>query len=423
MHQVANISFLILLALAVFSLLISVYFRLVLVGLSRLTRSGINEAIEVNEVQPRMIDFVEHRPVAKAASHAIRVIFISSFTMSLIFILEQYFTALWLIMLITISLVVICYGLFNLLLPSEIAVRNPLKVVKGATLLLWPLVKIFSLFVHKKHELIAEEERETKNEDQIALVVERVSESEAIEDDERSLISSVFELSRTIVRAVMVPRTDMITIHQDHTLGQALTLFSRSGFSRIPVIGDSVDELLGVIYLKDIIQRIHHRPEKYALSVTTVMRKPTFVPETMVADDLLHKMQATAVHMAIVVDEYGGIAGLITIEDLLEELVGEMVDEHDKAQAEVIDLGNGVYSVPSRMSIDDFGELFGKTIEDDDVDTVGGLFSKMLGRVPIVGSTIEISGIHLEAERYEGRRKRIATVLASLAEEKDTENE
>ncbi|XCB29908.1 transporter associated domain-containing protein [Arcanobacterium hippocoleae] len=153
------------------------------------------------------------------------------------------------------------------------------------------------------------------------------------------------------------------------------------------------------------------------------MREPHFVPETMVADDLLHKMQATAVHIAIVVDEYGGIAGLVTIEDLLEELVGEMVDEHDTAHPEVIDLGGGSYRVPARMPITDFGELFGKTIEDDDVDTVGGLLSKTLGRVPLVGSAIEIHGIHIEAERYEGRRKRIATVIASPVRETTAEDE
>ncbi|MDR6938916.1 hemolysin family protein [Arcanobacterium hippocoleae] len=422
MHEIANIPFIILIIVAISALIISVYFRLVLVGLNRLTRSSVKEAIENNDAHHRLIEVLAHRPAAKTASHAIRVIFISLFAISLILILVDFISYAWLALLSAIGIILISYGLFNLLLPSEIAVRKPLKVVNGAFILLWPLTRLTSLFV-RKHEPVDEEERETQNEDQIALMVERVSESEAIEDDERSLINSVFELSRTIVRAVMVPRTDMITINQDHTLDQAISLFSRSGFSRVPVIGDSADELLGVIYLKDTIQKVHRRPDSYRLSVTSVMRQPTFVPETMVADDLLHKMQATAVHMAIVVDEYGGIAGLITIEDLLEELVGEMVDEHDQAQAEVVALGDGVFRVPARMPIDDFGALFGKTIEDDDVDTVGGLLSKNLGRVPIVGSFVEIFGIHIEAERYEGRRKRIATVIASPAEETEAEDE
>lgn len=421
-NQILNLPLPALITIALVALLGAVYFRLVLVGLDRLTRLNVKEAIENDEAHHLLIDLIELRPAAKKASYAIRAVFISLFALALMLICLIYLPQAWLAMLVTLGVVIVSFGLCNVILPSDISVRKPLKIVNTAYFPLWLATKLISVFI-RKYEPADEEERETQNEDQIALMVERVSESEAIEDDERSLINSVFELSRTIVRAVMVPRTDMITINREHTLDQALSLFSRSGFSRVPVIGDSADELLGVLYLKDVIQKMHRRPENYALSVTAVMREPNFVPETMVADDLLHKMQATAVHMAIVVDEYGGIAGLVTIEDLLEELVGEMVDEHDRAQAEVVDLGDGSYRVPARMSIDDFGELFGKTIADDDIDTVGGLLSKTLGRVPIVGSTIEIQGIYIEAERYEGRRKRIASVIAKLVSEDEGEDE
>lgn len=421
-NQIVNLPLPALVALAVVALLIAVYFRLVLVGLDRLTRLTVKEAIENDVAHRRLIDLVELRPAAKKASYAVRAVFISLFAISVQLISLSYLPQAWISILLTLGVVIVSFGLCNMIFPSEIAVRRPLKIVHPAHYPLWLITKIISVFV-RKYEPADEEERETQNEDQIALMVERVSESEAIEDDERSLINSVFELSRTIVRSVMVPRTDMITINRDHTLDQALSLFSRSGFSRVPVIGDSADELLGVLYLKDVIQKVRRRPENYALLVTSVMREPNFVPETMVADDLLHKMQATAVHMAIVVDEYGGIAGLITIEDLLEELVGEMVDEHDQAQAEVVDLGNGSYRVPARMPIDDFGALFEKTIEDDDVDTVGGLLSKTLGRVPIVGSSIEIQGLYIEADRYEGRRKRIASVIAKRVSEEEQEHE
>ncbi|XCB29907.1 hypothetical protein RQN30_12325 [Arcanobacterium hippocoleae] len=224
MHEITNIPLAILAAVAGISLLISVYFRLVLVGLNRLIRSNIREAIENDEAHKRLADIAEHRPAAKTAAHGVRVIFISLFAISLLLILINYIPQAWLALLAAVGVIIGSYALFNLILPSEIAVKKPLKIVNGAFFLLWPLTKLIALFVHK-HEPLDEEERETQNEDQIAIMVERVSESEAIEDDERSLINSVFELSRTIVRSVMVPRTDMININKDHTLDKALSLF------------------------------------------------------------------------------------------------------------------------------------------------------------------------------------------------------
>nr|WP_275587066.1 hemolysin family protein [Arcanobacterium pluranimalium] len=217
----------------------------------------------------------------------------------------------------------------------------------------------------------------------------------------------------------MVPRTDMISIGEDESVDRAFSLFARSGFSRVPVIGDSVDDLRGVLYLKDAIRRVHHRVNPKEITVADVMRKPVFVPETKMVDALLHEMQANSVHIALVVDEYGGIAGLVTIEDLLEELVGEMVDEHDVAHPEVEALDDGTFRVPARLPIDDLGELFGLSIEDDDVDTAGGLLAKALGRVPITGSRTKVQGLELAADRFEGRRKRLATIIASLAPEEN----
>ena len=144
------------------------------------------------------------------------------------------------------------------------------------------------------------------------------------------------------------------------------------------------------------------------------MREAVFIPEMKPVDDVLHDMQAKYFHMALVVDEYGGIAGLVTIEDLLEELVGEMVDEHDQAAPEVERLEDGVYRVPARLPIDELGDLFGLAIDDEDVDTAGGLLAKGLGQIPILGSETDILGLHLVAERFEGRRKRLATLIASL---------
>ena len=192
-------------------------------------------------------------------------------------------------------------------------------------------------------------------------------------------------------------------------------MFLRSGFSRLPVTGTSVDDLVGVVYFKDVVKVVHGSPEAASRRVADVARPAIFVPESKPVDDLLREMQASASHIAMVVDEYGGVAGLVTIEDALEEIVGELTDEHDRSGPEVEDLGEGTFRVPARLSLDELGELFDLDIEDDDVDTVGGLLSKALGKVPLPGSAAEAQGVHMTGERVEGRRKQLATVLVRAA--------
>lgn len=251
--------------------------------------------------------------------------------------------------------------------------------------------------------------------------VDRATESQELEHDERDMIQGVFDLGDTRIREIMVPRTDMVTVAADVTAEKAARLFVRSGFSRIPVIGENVDDLLGVVYAKDVMRAIHSPWESGEdRPVSEIMRAAMFVPEIAGADDVLRQMQERRIHVGIVVDEYGGVCGIVTIEDVLEEIVGEIADEHDREEPEVEDLGNGLYRVPSRESIADTGELFGLDIEDDDVDTVGGLLSKALGRVPIVGSEADAHGLHLEAERTAGRRRTLATVLVSRTESADS---
>ncbi|WP_454043512.1 hemolysin family protein [Cellulosimicrobium sp. Marseille-Q8652] len=249
-------------------------------------------------------------------------------------------------------------------------------------------------------------------------MVDRVNESEVIEDEERELIRSVFELGSTLTREVMVPRTDMVTTSRDTPLRKALTLFLRSGFSRIPVTGTSADDLVGVAYFKDVVRVLETAPGDAARPVGEVARPAIFVPESKPADDLLREMQASSSHMAMVVDEYGGIAGLVTIEDALEEIVGELTDEHDRPEPEVEDLGDGRLRVPARLGVEELGELFDLDLHDDDVDTAGGLLAKALGKVPLPGSSAEVHGLRLEADRVQGRRKQLATLVASRAEQR-----
>jgi CBS domain containing-hemolysin-like protein len=237
-----------------------------------------------------------------------------------------------------------------------------------------------------------------------------------VEHGEREMIHSVFSLGDTIVREVMVPRTEMVWIEEGKTVRQALALFLRSGFSRMPVIGENVDDVLGIVYLKDAV-----RNGGDAL-VSALMRRATFVPESKPVDDLLREMQAARTHIAVVVDEYGGTAGLVTIEDILEEIVGEITDEYDVERPPVEHLGDGSVRISARLSVEDLAELFDVDLPDDEVETVAGLLAQALGRVPIPGAEAVIDGLHLTAEGTTGRRNRIDTVLVRRvdAEERET---
>jgi CBS domain containing-hemolysin-like protein len=222
-------------------------------------------------------------------------------------------------------------------------------------------------------------------------------------------------LGDTVVREVMVPRPDIVTVERGKTVRQATTLCLRSGFSRLPVVGDSDDDVLGVVFLKDLAARALSSSRKIT-HVEDLMRPASFVPDSKPVDELLREMQAGRIHLAVVVDEYGGTAGLVTIEDVLEEIVGEITDESDRqAEAAVTELAPGRWRVTARLPVDDLEDLTGARLARDDVDTVGGLLQAVLGRVPIPGAAAEVDGgevhVRLSAESTEGRRNRIGTVL------------
>ncbi|WP_130507365.1 hemolysin family protein [Microterricola gilva] len=250
------------------------------------------------------------------------------------------------------------------------------------------------------------------NEEQLLSMVDQATELDVLEEDDRELIHSIFEFNDTVVREVMVPRTDMVTISGGADLGTAMGLFLSSGFSRMPVMAGEVDDVLGVLYLRDVAKLSFERSlDAEQLMVAEIARPALFVPESKKADDLLRQMQLESNHLAMVIDEYGGIAGLVTLEDLIEELVGDISDEYDREVVEFEELGSGRYRVSARLPVDELGELFGIELDDDDVDSVGGLLAKALGRLPVPGSSASVSGLALTAERTEGRRKRISTVI------------
>ena len=232
-----------------------------------------------------------------------------------------------------------------------------------------------------------------------------------VEHGERNMIHSVFELGDTIAREVMVPRTEVVWIEGGKSVRQALALALRSGFSRIPVIGDNVDDIVGIVYLKDLAARAQD-PRAPRTTVEELMRSPAFVPESKPVDELLREMQARRTHMAVVIDEYGGTAGILTIEDILEEIVGEIADEYDTEREPVEWVDSDTARITARTAVEDLHDLFGTSIPDaGDVETVGGLLARELGRVPIPGATVSVDGLTLTAETTGGRRNRIDTVL------------
>ncbi|GLY69970.1 hemolysin family protein [Amycolatopsis taiwanensis] len=243
-------------------------------------------------------------------------------------------------------------------------------------------------------------------------LVDLAQERGVVEPGEREMIHSVFELGDTVAREVMVPRTEIVWIERDKTVRQALALSLRTGFTRIPVIDESVDDIVGVVNLKDLVRASIN--DGSALRVAELMNPAIFVPDSKRLDDLLREMQVSHNHMAIAVDEYGGTAGLLTIEDILEEIVGEITDESDLEERPPVEyLDDGTVRVSARLGVDDLGELFSVDLDGHDVETVGGLLAQRLGRVPLPGSEAEVEGLRLSAEGGKDRRgrMRITTVV------------
>lgn len=237
-------------------------------------------------------------------------------------------------------------------------------------------------------------------------LVDMASDRGVVDAGEREMIHSVFELGDTIAREVMVPRTEIVWIEQAKTVRQALALCLRTGFSRIPVIAESVDDIVGVLNIKDLVK--YTMEEADGTPLTEVMRPASFVPDSKRLDVLLKEMQLSRNHMAIAVDEYGGTAGLLTIEDIVEEIVGEITDEYDADERPPVEeLGGGAVRVSARLPVEDLSELFGTELEHADVDTVGGLLAQRLGRVPLPGAVAELNGLRLCAEGGKDNRGRM----------------
>lgn len=252
---------------------------------------------------------------------------------------------------------------------------------------------------------------------QLLSMVDEATESDAIEEEDRDLIRSIFDFGDTILREVMIARTEMAALDSTITVDEALGLFLAEGYSRMPVVGVDNDDVLGIAHIKDTARFVRANPAKAKKALITELVRPAlFLPEVKMADEALRVLQSEANHMALVVDEYGGIAGLVTMEDLIEEVVGEISDEYDDDEVDIVPLGDGSFRVIASTNIDDLAEHLDMAIDEDDVDTVGGLFVKNFGRFPDAGDIVEVAGIQLIADRVERRRKRLVSVLVRIVD-------
>jgi CBS domain containing-hemolysin-like protein len=336
-------------------------------------------------------------------------------------VLADYVESRWLLVLLAVAIMVVVEFVLVGVAPRTIGRQHADRVGLAAAGPLWlvtrvlgPLPKLLILIGNAITPGRGFREGPFATEAELRELVDYAEASQLIESRERAMIHSVFDLGDTIVREVMVPRTDVVFIERHRTLRQAMSLALRSGFSRIPVVGENLDDVVGIAYLKDVARRIYdNREAETNERVESVMRAPAFVPDSKPADLLLREMQAARTHVAVVIDEYGGTAGLVTIEDILEEIVGEITDEYDAESGDVERLGPDEVRVSSRFNVEELGELFGIELSDEDVDSVGGLMAKHLGRVPIPGAEVEVAGLRLVARSTAGRRNRVDTVLAT----------
>jgi CBS domain containing-hemolysin-like protein len=390
------------------------------VSAEELERDGRRGAHRLQQVLADTARYLNLLTLLRVASELVATVLVTVAALDI-------FDRVWQAMVVTgVTMVVVSYIAIGVS-PRTLGRQHPAPIALGAARFVHPLARFLGplpqLLILAGNALTPGKgfrDGPFASEAELRELVDLAEENQLIEDRERAMIHSVFELGDTIVREVMVPRTDVVFIERDKTLRQALSLALRSGFSRIPVIGDGTDDVLGVAYLKDLVRRTYvHRDGESVEKVESVMRPAVFVPESKPVDELLREMQAQQSHMAIVVDEYGGTAGLVTIEDVLEEIVGEITDEYDVEQSLVEELADGSLRVSTRLHVDELSERLDVELQDDDVDTVGGLLAKHLGRVPIPDAQVTVRGVELTAESAQGRRNRIGTVLVRRVGEPD----
>ena len=411
--------------LALVCLVLTGFFSAAETSFLRLSRARVEDLVEDGREGAEVVrKIIEHKALSLTATRGMRIIFSTLATVIIVLAVNFPWWPTWVRILVAVLISAGAAWLISGLFGDSVGSRNPesvallaAKPVWAATYLLAPATKAY-LWLRPESALTEAEARQVMADD-LREMVDEMGEEESleIEDEDRELLRSVFELGTTLVREIMVPRTEMITVDKDTPAYKAMSLFVKSGFSRLPVTGEDTDDVRGVLVLKDLLGRVHRHSESKQAPVHTMMRPILFVPETVLLDNLLRQMQASGDHIAMLVDEYGGISGLVTLEDLIEEVVGDVTDEHDHSKAEPRQLAPDTWEVPANFPLDDLGELFDLEIEDEDVDTAAGLLAKALGKEPLAGASAPAQGLDLTAGEATGRRRTITTVIARCRNE------
>ncbi|MDY6794246.1 MAG: hemolysin family protein [Actinomycetota bacterium] len=319
--------------------------------------------------------------------------------------------------------------IFSEMAPKTYASNNPEKVAIAVAPLVnllsrffYPLVRVLIWISNGVIRLLGGKtikEGPFVTEGDIKALVSAAEEQDVIEEEEKKLIHSIFEFGDTLVREVMIPRTDMIMLEEDADLEEALDIILRTGFSRIPVYHNDFDHIVGILYAKDLLSYLKRGESD--MQPRDCLREAYFVPETKRVIELLNELRTGMIHMAIVLDEYGGTAGLATIEDLLEEIVGDIFDEYDSETFLYESLGEGKYTFDARISVDDLNELMGSDLPAHEWDTLGGLMYNLMGKIPKQGESVEFEGLCLTAQKVVGRR--IDKVFLEVFEQEERESE
>ncbi len=337
----------------------------------------------------------------------------------------SFWLSMALVALAAVLLLVVEFALEGLVLPraEPLALRFTF-LAAAIDVLLSPLSSLLMLLLGSPHML--ENRMIPVTEDELKTWVEEGQPEGSLEQGERRMIYSIFQFGETLAREIMIPRIDVLALEVNTPLEEAIEALNKSGHSRVPVYEESVDNIIGLLYAKDLLRV---RKEGQSLSSTRDLLRPAyFVPEAKKVDELLREMQSRSIHMAVVVDEYGGIAGLVTLEDIVEEIVGEIRDEYDQSEELLYEqVGPSEYIFQGRIDLDDFNEVMGTNLTKDVADTLGGFIYGQIGRVPVGGEQIEVDNVLLKVEQVSGRRIRSVRALCCVnvpeAEEKEDETE
>jgi CBS domain containing-hemolysin-like protein len=351
----------------------------------------------------------------------------------------QIFATPWVGALVAAGVMVVVSYVFIGVGPRTLGRQHPYRIgmvlagpVRALGTLLGPLSRLLIVIGNMVTPGQGFREGPFSSEIELRELVDMASTSGVVDEGERQMIHSVFELGDTFARDVMVPRPDVVWTERDTPVEKVVRLALKSGYSRLPVLGEGIDDIVGVAYLKDLVQAQAERPD---VDLAGVMRRAVFVPDSKRVDELLKEMQAARNHMAIVVDEYGGTAGVVTIEDILEEIVGEITDEYDTDEVPAIqEIDGHTRRLSARLPVEDLEELYPyagdpdepspltEALAEADVDTVGGLLAQRLGKVPLPGAEAEVAGLRLRAEGGKDARGRLR-ITSVLVEEIEPEEE